>query len=281
MCAKLCLKSLVIDRKTIEELIVAEVAAEAYHPRTSKHSDNQSLLIIRDLIASCPLIAERAAKGQIVAQLRHNQQIGFNKWVIDIALGTPAGQPQPPNPPDLIRRTAPALIQVAIELKSIWTEHGKARHNRLRDFDAFQKHAFSYNPKTISAAFLVVNAAENFLSPLNLNAVKREPVTRHGQAGKSVHQIVNETINIFRSLHLRNTVAEANGLDALGVVVIEHDNFNYLVGRDEYGKIAAKYKGFEKPTRVAPIPPNLRVGDPLHYNTMLQRICVAYNERFR
>lgn len=266
---------------SIEELIVAEVAAEAYHPRTSKHSDTQSLLIIRDLLSACPLIAARAAVGEIVAQLRHKQQIGYNKWVIDIALGTPAGAPKPPNSPDLIRFTAPALIQIAIELKSIWTEHGKARHNRLRDFDAFQSHAFSYDPKTISAAFLVVNAAEIFLSPLNLEARNREPITRYNQAGKSATQIVSETIDIFRALHLRNSVGDARGLDALGVVVIEHDNLNYLKGKPEYAGIGDKYKSIARPTRVAPIPPGLKVGDPLHYSTMIQRICNAYNSRFK
>jgi hypothetical protein len=266
---------------SIEELIVAEVAADAYHPRTSKHSDSQSLLIIRDLLAACPLIERRAAAGEIVAQLKHRQQIGYNKWVIDIALGTPAGPAQPPGEPDLIRFTAPALIQIAIELKSIWTEHGKARHNRLRDFDAFQSHAFNYDPKTIAAAFLVVNAAEVFLSPLNLGAQTREPLTRHKQAEKSTQQIVKETIDIFRALHLRNSVGDSGGLDALGVVVIEHDNLNFLKGRVQYSDMEAKYKNLQRPTRVAPIPPGLRVGDPLHYSAMIQRICNAYNERFK
>jgi len=49
---------------------------------------------------------------------------------------------------------------VAIELKSIFTEHGKARRNRLRDFSAFHNYAHSYGPKTIAWAFLLINAAE-------------------------------------------------------------------------------------------------------------------------
>lgn len=233
------------------------------------------------MLAACPLIARRAAAGEIVAQLRHRQQVGYNKWVIDVAIGTPAGPPQPPGGPDLIRFTAPALIQIAVELKSIWTEHGKARHNRLRDFDAFQGHAFSYDPKTIAAAFLVVNAAENFLSPLNLEAKNREPITRHKQAGKSTQQIVSETIDIFRSLHLRSSIGDSRGLDALGVVVIEHDNFNFLKGKPQYADVETKYESLHQPTRVAPIPPGLKVGDPLHYSTMVQRICNAYNTRFK
>jgi hypothetical protein len=266
---------------SIEEIIVAEVAATAYHPRTSKHSDTQSLVIIRDLLDSCPILAERAASGRLVAKLRHHQQVGHNDWVIDIALGTPAGAPKRPDGGELIRMTAPALIQIAIELKSIWTEHGKARKNRLRDFNAFHTYAKQYDPKTIAAAFLVVNAAGLFLSPLNLESRNREPVTWHRQRGKSTHQIAKETIDIFRSIHLRNSVSDAEGLDALGVVVIEHDNLNYLRGRVQYSDVENKYREFQKPTAVALIPPGLKVGDPLHYSAMTQRICNAYNERFR
>lgn len=265
---------------SIEELIVAEVAATAYHPRTSKHSDNQSLVIIRDLLAACPVLAQRAAAGEIVAKLRHHQQVGHNDWIIDIAIGTPAGKPQKPDGAELIRMTAPALIQIAVELKSIWTEHGKARKNRLRDFNAFHSYARQYNPKTVAAAFLVVNAAELFLSPLNLGTSRKEPITWHRQTAKPAHQIVKETIDIFRSIHLRNSASDTEGLEALGVVVIEHDNLNYLQGRAQYAKIFNRYKDLQTPTQVAAAPPGLKVGDPLHYSTMIQRICNAYAERF-
>lgn len=266
---------------SIEEVIVAEVAATAYHPRTSKHSDTQSLVIIRDLLASCPILAQRAASGHLVGKLRHHQQVGHNDWVIDIALGTPAGLPKPPDDGELIRLTAPALIQIAMELKSIWTEHGKARKNRLRDFNAFHAYARQYDPKTIAAAFLVVNAAELFLSPLNLGSLSREPITRHGQKGKSTQQVIKETVDIFRSIHLRTGISDPEGLDALGVVVVEHDNLNFLDGRAQYAAVQSKYGHLHKPTVVASRPPGLKVGDPLHYSTMIQRICNAYTERFR
>jgi hypothetical protein len=266
---------------TIESLIIAEVARTAYHPRTSKHSDLQSLVIIRDLLAACPVLARRAASGEIVAKLKHHQQVGYNDWVIDIALGTPAGVPAPPAAGESIRLTPPALIQIAIELKSIWTEHGKARKNRLRDFNAFHGYAKQYNPKTIAAAFLVVNAAELFLSPLNLENRKREPITWHRQKGKTTQQMVKETIDIFRAIHLRNSAADPDGLEALGVVVVEHDNLNFLEDKPQYDEVLRKYVHLHKPSQVAKIPPGLRVGDPLHVTTMIQRICNAHTERFR
>lgn len=265
---------------SIEEIIAAEMAATGYHPRTSKHSDNQSLVIIRDLLAACPLLGQRAATGEIVTKLRHHQQVGYNDWVIDIAIGTPAGPATPPQTGDLVRQTAPALIQIAIELKSIWTEHGKARKNRLRDFNAFHAYARQYDPKTVAAAFLVVNAAELFLSPLNIEARNREPISWHRQRGKNTQQLVKETIDIFRSIHLRNRSTDPDGLEALGVVVVEHDNLNFLQGRPQYAEIHQRYCHLQKPTQIARVPPSLRVGDPLHYSTMIQRICNAYSERF-
>jgi hypothetical protein len=173
------------------------------------------------------------------------------------------------------------LGNLASNLKSIWTEHGKARKNRLRDFNAFHSYAKQYDPKTIAAAFLVVNASELFLSPLNLATPNREPITKHGQKGKSTPQVVKETIDIFRSIHLRNVVSEPDGLEALGVIVVEHDNINFLQGRPQYAELYVNYLKLHKPSQVAKVPPALRVGDPLHYSTMVQRICNAYSERFR
>jgi hypothetical protein len=247
---------------SIDELIATEVAATAYHPRTSKHSDAQSLLIIRDLLASCPILAERAGAGELVGKLRHHQQVGHSDWVIDIALGTAPGVPESPKEGQLIQFTEPTLIQIAIELKSIWTEHGKARKNRMRDFEAFHGYAHEYSKKTVAAAFLVVNAAEVFLSPLNLHARNREAITQHRQKAKSTGQIVKETIDIFRSIHLRNDEIDGPGLEALGVVVVEHDNLNYLDARLQYEDIANEFRHLHKPSRVAPIPPGLRVEDP-------------------
>ena len=71
-----------------------------------------------------------------------------------------------------------------------------------------------------------------------------------------------------------------DGLEALGVIVIEHDNLNYLFGRPQYASVLKEYGHLHKPTQVAKSPPTLRVGDPLHYSTMVQRICNAYDERF-
>ena len=205
----------------------------------------------------------------MVAKLRHHQTVGHADWVIDIALGTCAGAPIPPLATEPITMAPPVIIQIAIELKSIWTEHGKARLNRLRDFNSFHGYAHQYSPDTVAAAFLVINSAEWFWSPLR----KPDDLTKHGRAKKTARVLAKETMDRFRSIHLRNSATDAPGLEALGVVVVEHDNIplnpNPVAFADKHSQ-----------TIIAPAPPNVAVGDPLHYQSMIQRICNAYTTRF-
>jgi hypothetical protein len=254
----------------IDDALIADLIAHGYHPRTSKHSDLQSDLLIDDLVSQCPLLRERAAKGEAVAKLRHHQTVGHDDWVIDIAIGTCAGVPILPKAEETIRRTAPALIQIAIELKSIYTEHKKARKNRLRDFNAFHSYAHAYDPKVVAAAFLLINASEWFYSPLR----PATEITRHGGPKVPVRRLVEDTLGTFRTIPLRNSATDPPGLEAIGVIVIEHDNLAHHPQAREH---MARYR----PSRVMTDLPAPRVGDPMHYETMIQRICRHYTERFR
>jgi hypothetical protein len=253
------------------------LAKRGYDPRSSRHSDFLSEIIVRDLVSNCPLIADRAIKGQIVANFRHHQQVAQNDWVIDIAIGTYAGAAIPPANAEhlaaLIRMAPPVIIQIAIELKGVITEHGKARRNRLRDFGAFHGHGHTYDPRTVVAAFLVVNSSNVFYSPLNLGKTNRSELNSHESSNRIARQLATESINLFRTIHLRHSEADAPGLEALGVIVIEHDNINYHPD-------PSKYADLKTPTRVAPTPPSLTVGDPLSYESMIQRICAHYVRRF-
>jgi hypothetical protein len=85
--------------------------------------------------------------------------------------------------------------------------------------------------------------------------------------------MAKNVIDDFRSIHLRNSVSDAPGLEAMGVVAVEHDNL--AVHPDP-----AAYAHLHKPTRASPTPPNPPVGDPLNYQSMIQRVCNAYTQRF-
>lgn len=258
----------------MEEELVDHISSEGYHPRTSKHSDFQSLIIIRDLVRNCPLIASKAEAGEIVAKLRHHQQVGHADWVIDIAMGTSSGDASQVDAFEAtedisIRLAPPVLIEIAVELKSIWTEHGKARLNRLRDFNSFHGYAHEYNPKTVAGAFLVINSSQLFWSPLR----SPDDITDHNSKKRNSRELARETIDKFRSIHLRNTEKDVPGMEAIGITVIEHDN---LIVNPDFGSLGEVHK----PTQIAPSPPSVPTGDPLHYQTMIQRICAQYTERF-
>ena len=210
-----------------------------------------------------------AEYGQLVVKLRHHQRVGYDDWVIDIAFGTSAGRPKPPLEGEAITFAAPAVIQVAIELKTVMTEHGKAQRNRLRDFAAFSSHGHRYDPATVVGAFLAVNAAEHFYSPLRDD----NDITVHGNQKASAGEVAKATVDLFRSIELRHSDSRAQALDGMGVIVVEHDNLAIHPNPSAYAHL-------HKPTRVAPVPPNPSVGDPLHYHGMIQRLCNAYTWRF-
>lgn len=256
--------------QTLIDAVVSHAATFGYHPRSDRQSGAQSRAIVRDLLDRCELLRKRAKSGDLVVQYTHHQQVGHEDWKIDIALGTGAGR-QPPIASD-ITVAPPVLIQIAIELKSVWTEHNKAMRNRFRDFGAFHGHAHRYDPNVVSAAFLVVNASNRFYSPLNVN--RPEPVTMHGGASGNGKAVARKTVDLFRSIHLRNSATDLPGLEALGVAIIEHDNFNLMPT-----EMRARYS----PSSVSHVvegPPAPKVGDPLHYETFLQRICTQYAARF-
>ena len=257
-------------RMSIEEAFVEHLIKEGYHPRSSKHGDFLSEIIIADLIANCPAMAEKARRGELVVKLRHHQQVGYDDWVIDIAFGTCAGQPQPPPEDQPITFTAPEIIQVAIELKTVMTEHGKAQRNRLRDFAAFASHGHRYDPAAVLGAFLAVNAAEYFYSPLR----EDDDITSHKTRRATARDVAKTTVDLFRSISMRHSDSRSQGVDGLGVIVVEHDNLAIHPAQTEYAHL-------HKRTRVAQVPPSPSVGDPIHYQSMIQRLCIAYAHRFR
>jgi len=247
------------------ELLVRYLQKNQYHPRSDKHSNFICDAILDDLIENCPELAARAATGAIVAKPRHKQIIGYNDWVIDLALGEPSATPKPPPDDTKISIAVPAVIQIAIEAKSVMTEHKKARKNRLRDLQAFHSHAHEYSPDTIAVGLVVINASRYFWSPLR----KESDITDHGNIGK----LATEITDTFRAIRLRNEPRDGEGMEAMGLIVVEHDNLNL---NPNIPPNAPK----PNTTKLSQPPLALPSGDPLHYSTMIRRICNAYKQRF-
>jgi hypothetical protein len=98
----------------------------------------------------------------------------------------------------------------------------------------------------------VVNIARRFTSPL------RPEVSVH----RNVEELVRETMGLFRALPMRWTPQEGAGLEANAAILVNHDNISL------------------KRTRLVSAAPAPQVGDPLHYDTFLRRICDKYTQRW-
>lgn len=245
--------------------MVDHLRTHNYHPRSDAHSNAICLGILDDLLDLCEPLAARAQRGELVARLNHTVTVNYQNWNIDLALGPPPGAPQSPVDGDRITSAVPAVVEIAIEAKGVMTEHGKARHNRLRDLQAFHHHAHIYNQKVIAVGLVVVNVADVFWSPTR----PASDVTEH----RNITEVATETVNLYRNLPLRNSPADGPGLEAACVLVVRHDN----LGKNTDLPAGAPASGA---TVLATKPPAPQVGDPLNYATMVQRVCATFEERW-
>ena len=246
------------------QALIDHFRAHHYHPRSDAHSNAICLGILDDLLDLCEPLAARAKRGEIVARLNHTVTVNYQNWNIDLALGPPPGAPQPSSADERITFAVPAVVEVAVEAKGVMTEHGKARHNRLRDLQAFHHHAHIYNQRVIAVGVIVVNIAEFFWSPTRATS----DVTRH----RNIEQVGAETVNLYRNLPLRNSPAAGPGLEAVCVLVVRHDNLGKNVDLPADAPAGGE-------TVLITKPPAPQVGDPLNYATMVQRVCTSYQDR--
>jgi hypothetical protein len=223
-----------------------------YHPRSNKHSNALADEIMVDLLRYCPKIASKAAAGQIVYDLNFTIAVGNTDWNIDLVVGSAPLDMTPPMPKIAIVKTPPALVQIAIEIKSVMTEHHKAVKNRKRDFEAHHAHVHQYNQNSIAGGVLILNASPKFKSPL------RPAETIH----KNPNDLVMHCLDEFRGVSSSGGNIGVAGLDARGAVVVSCDNITppgtcYVT------------------TKPAPV-----IGDPIHYDAFIQKICDLYTTRF-
>lgn len=202
-------------------------------------------------MAHCPRIRERAIAGELVYDLNFDLLAGTAEWNVDLVIGAPSLSAQPKPKADQMRRDRPARVHIAIELKSVMTEHRKAVKNRKRDLEAHHEHVHNYSNDTIAGGVFVLNASPTFRSPL------RSEVSKHG----SVEKLVEHCVKELRAVS-RKGGPSGYGLDASCALVVVLDNVN--AGRAEYL------------TR----PPAPQAGDPLHYDSFIRSICDQYGRRF-
>ena len=247
------------------QAFVRHLAENNYHPRSDAHSNAVCRAIVEDLVEHCQAFAERARSGEIVARLNHTVKVNYQDWNIDLAVGPPPGSPLPPSDGSITFET-PATIELALEAKAIMTEHGKARRNRLRDLQAFHNYAHSYNEKTIAVGTVAVNVSRVFWSPTR----STDDITEH----VNIEKLGKSTVELFRGLPLRHTPAEGPGFEAVSLLVVDFDNLR----KNPALPYGAPPAADPKLVTGTPAP---GTGDPMHYGTMIQRICAAYEDRWQ
>lgn len=230
---------------------VEHLRAQGYHPRSNKHSNTLAELIVADLLTRCAAMAKKARAGQLVYDLNFTLITGTAEWNVDLVLGEPPPGTAPPASGLPIQKARPSRVQIAIEIKSVMTEHRKAIKNRKRDFEAHHDHVHRYNNRAIAGAVLVLNQSGTFHSPLRSNpTIHRDP-----------DKLVIHCINEMRAVAERRG-SSGIGLDAKAVIVLELDNAD---------PSTAHYV-----TR----PPAPQVGDPVHYDAFIEEICDHFMETF-
>ena len=238
----------------LPDAFITHLRDYGYHPRSNKHSDALALVIVADLLKTCEILRSRAAAGGVVFDLNFDLQVKTASWNVDLVFGRPPATSAPSS--GLIRRSPPSTVQVAIEIKSVMTEHRKAVKNRKRDLEAHHEHVHNYDENAIAGGVMVINQSPQFASPL------REAVSTHARGDKkAVSALVGHCVSELRNVAER-AAAGHEGLDAKCALIVDMDNIN----------LQATSFGTQAPTP--------QVGDPLHYDTFLQRICAQYQSRF-
>jgi len=228
-----------------------------YHPRSSRHGDALCSYVVQDLVDLCPSFRKAAEQDRIVFQTNYTiTPDSADRWNIDLVVGPP-GEGCFPAEHRLgpIAQGDPGEIWVAIDAKTIMTEHGKARRNRQRDLNSFQDILHRKNRKTIAGGLLVVNIAKRFRTPLPRASGE---LNEH----RNIERLVEEIVAMMGALGRADTVATQTGLEALGIIVVSHTN----VSGD--------------PTQLITTHPAPQPGSALSYAVFQKDLCEAFESRF-
>lgn len=240
-----------------DERIVEWLAENGYHPRSPRHGAASCRYFLDDLLFESDPLHDAAASGTVVFQEDYTVGSGGLRWNTDLVLGPPSNGVQrlPSEETEHgIEQGDPEEIWLAIDAKSVMTEHGKARLNRQRDVNSFADIMHYHHDGAVTGGLLLINAAERFKSPLR----DEDDVTLHDD----IDRLVGETVGLFREID-RADGRNSSNVDGVGCVTVEHTNVN-----DDHE------------TRLVTEPPAPQDGDVVHYRTFLDIVLDTLENRF-
>jgi hypothetical protein len=183
-----------------------------YHPRSDKHGRALCEFFLEDLLNESHLLRDAAAKGRLVYDEDFPLGEGALRWTIDLVLG-PSSQEKARFLSGRIAKSEPEQIWLAVDAKSVMTEHGKARRNRQRDLNSLADIVKHYYPNSVVGGLILLNMSTRFKSPL-----RNEFLTHH-----NIERLVEETIEIFNQIP-RADIKGGRGIEGVGVIVVDHTN---------------------------------------------------------
>ncbi|PSQ04978.1 hypothetical protein BRC97_10145 [Halobacteriales archaeon QS_6_71_20] len=199
-----------------DERIVEWLRENRYHPRSPAHGSASCMFLLDDLLSANNAFREAAESGDIVFQEDFDVGSGASRWNTDLVVGPPAENAQIEFRGDrAIAEGEPERVWLAIDAKSVMTEHGKARRNRQRDINSFADIMHRHYPGAVTGGVLLINMAEQFRSPLR----DEGDITEHDR----IERLVRETVEMFRDIERANGKVSPN-VDGVGCIVVDHTN---------------------------------------------------------
>jgi len=244
-----------VTHKYGDERIVEWLSENEYHPRSPAHGSASCMFLLDDLLHESEKFREAAADGEIVYQEDYTVGEGPSRWNTDLVVGPPMDEVQSSlGGNGDIQEAEPERIWLAIDAKSVMTEHQKARKNRQRDINSFADIMHRHHPGAVTGGLLLINMASEFRSPLR----DEGDITSHDD----VENLVQETVEMFRDIDRANGDVGPN-VDGVGCVVVEHTN---------------KDDGHN--TRLVTEPPAPQPGDMVNYREFLEIITETLEDRW-
>ena len=240
-----------------DERLAEWLQENRYHPRSPKHGSASCLYFLDDLLFESEAFTEAARNGELVYQEDYTVGQGPSRWNTDLVVGPPADATEVRTELDSdrpIQEAEPAEVWLAVDAKSVMTEHGKARRNRQRDINSFADIMHRHHPGAVTGGLLLINVAERFKSPLR----DEDDVTEHDR----IEQLVEETVDIFRDIDRADGEISPN-VDGVGCIVVDHTNMD---------------DGQE--TRLVTEPPAPQSGEIVHYEDFLHIMIDTLEGRF-
>jgi hypothetical protein len=252
-----------------------------YHSRSDRHSKVACWATLFDLLRHCPLLVDRAKKGLVGFGINH-EMTDFKqdrKKRFDLVVCTPgSGKAKGTTSTfralaedyeivlDKAERKALAelvdvpivpvgSVQIALEAKACMTEHVKAKPRLHDELNSSHLTIHGDTEKAIAVGFVMVNLADEFVSPGRQTGRKRDVLNHHRQP-----DVTEQVIQRVKDLPRRSD-PEGHGFDALSIVVIDCGNDG-------------------SPVKLVTKPPAPPAGDTFHYDQMLHRLANLYGARF-